>query len=29
MKLKTPDRNKLIYTVPASKGLPGDDGDDD
>ena len=29
MKLKTPDRNKLIYTVPASKGPSGEDGDDD
>jgi len=28
MKLKTPDRNKLIYTVPASKG-PGQSDDDE
>ncbi|KAL7451519.1 hypothetical protein ACHAWC_003349 [Mediolabrus comicus] len=29
MKLKTPDRNKLIYTVPASKGGPSDDDDEE
>ena len=29
MKLKTPDRNKLIYTVPSSKGPPGDDDNDE
>ena len=29
MKLKTPDRNKLIYTVPASKGGPSDDGEEE
>lgn len=29
MKLKTPDRNKLIYTVPASKGGPSGEDEDD
>jgi len=29
MKLKTPDRNKLIYTVPASKGPGASDDDED
>mmetsp|Transcript_30845 Transcript_30845/g.62193 ORF Transcript_30845/g.62193 Transcript_30845/m.62193 type:complete len:814 (-) Transcript_30845:40-2481(-) len=29
MKLKTPDRNQLIYTVPASKGPSGEDDDDE
>eukprot|EP00986_Skeletonema_menzelii_P012800 scaffold7198_cov150-Skeletonema_menzelii.AAC.26 len=29
MKLKTPDRNKLIYTVPSSKGPSGDDDEEE
>ena len=29
MKLKTPDRNKLIYTVPSSKGPPGDNDEEE
>ena len=29
MKLKTPDRNKLIYTVPASKGPSGDEDEEE